>query len=283
MSDEDVRDEGPWVPAPLQSILRAGLSARELRDFERDRRLHEHVSRRRERGEAPPRRVRGLSQEDIVAAAMTVADAEGVGAVSMRRIARELGAGAMSLYWYVASKEELQDLMLEQVEAEIEAPEPSGDWRGDLRTFARNARVALLRHQWAVELMAVRPPAGPNDAHNADRLFGVFDGLELDMLTMVRLALTFATYITGAVRQEIREIQSERETAEAMANLSAEELEAARDEFVRRIRDSGKYPRLARLMEADIDPDDPATRDERFEFGLEVVLDGLAARLPARG
>jgi hypothetical protein len=64
--------------------------------------------------------------------------------------------------------------------------------------------------------------------------------------------------------------------------LSAEELAGLQKEFAERIRASGRYPRLARLVEEDIDPDDPATREERFEFGLDIVLDGIAARLPPR-
>jgi AcrR family transcriptional regulator len=72
-------------------------------------------------------------------------------AISKRRSARELRAGPMSLYWHVGSKEELLDLMLESIEAETEAPEPSGDWRADLRAFARLTRAAMLRHRWAME------------------------------------------------------------------------------------------------------------------------------------
>jgi AcrR family transcriptional regulator len=93
-----------------------------------------------------------------------VADAEGPDAISMRRIARELGAGVMSLYWYVGSKEELLDLMLESIEAEVEAPEASGDWRADLTTFAHRIRAGMRQHPWALEFIGSRPPTGPNDA-----------------------------------------------------------------------------------------------------------------------
>ena len=110
-----------------------------------------------------PRRDRGLSRAEIVAAAIAVADAEGPDAISMRRIARELRAGPMSLYWHVGSKEELLDLMLESIETEVEAPEPSGDWRADLRAFAHQARAGMLRHRWAMEFLGGRPPSGPND------------------------------------------------------------------------------------------------------------------------
>ena len=93
----------------------------------------------------PPRRDRGLSRAEIVRAAIAVADAEGPEAISMRRIAREVRAGVMSLYWYVSSKEELLDLMLDAIEAEIEVPDPSGDWRADLGVFAHRTRDSLRR------------------------------------------------------------------------------------------------------------------------------------------
>jgi AcrR family transcriptional regulator len=273
---EDTAGE-PWLPL---RTYRTGLTKRELRERERDRQIHEHVRRRAEH--AGRRRDQGLTREEIVAAAISVADAEGVDAVTMRRIARELRAGAMSLYWHVASKEELQDLMLEAIEAEIEVPEPTGDWRADLRAFARGTRAVWLRHRWVMEFKGFRPPSGPNDARNADRLFGALDGLGLDTGTTIRMLMAVATYVLGAVLREIQEMQTEREMAAIAEALSAEELAGLQKEFAERIRASGRYPRLARLVEEDIDPDDPATREERFEFGLDIVLDGIAARLPPR-
>jgi AcrR family transcriptional regulator len=268
--------EEPWLPP---RVRRTGLTRRELRERERDRQIHEHVRRRAERGGRRDQGRKALTRDEIVAAAITVADAEGVDAVSMRRIARELQAGAMSLYWHVASKEELQDLMLEAIEAEIEVPEPSGDWRADLRAFARGTRAVWLRHRWVMEFKGFRPPSGPNDARNADRLFGALDGLGLDTGTAIWMLITVGTYVMGAVLREIHEMQNERDMAAITESLTAGEVAALQKEYAERIRASG-YPRLARLVDEDIDPDDPATRDERFEFGLDIVLDGIAARLP---
>jgi AcrR family transcriptional regulator len=278
---EDLGDRAEaWFPL---SAYRTGLTPRELRERERERRIHEHARRHGERSRQRDRgqRDRALSREEIVATAMAIADAEGPAAVTMRRIARELGAGAMSLYWHVASKEELQDLMLEAIEAEIDVPEPTGDWRADLRAFARNARAGMLRHPWFMGFKGFRPPSGPNDARNADRLFGMFDGLGLDMGITIWLTQAVITYVMGAVEREIAEIKTEREMAALAASLTEEEQEAFKKDFAERVRASGRYPRLERLMDADVDPDDPATRAERFEFGLDIVLDGIAARLPA--
>jgi AcrR family transcriptional regulator len=272
----DERQEDPWPALPP-----LGLSAREQREREREKHIHAHIRKHRERGAQPRPRDRGLTREEIVSTAMAVADAEGVEAISMRRIARELGAGVMSLYWHVASKEELQDLMLESVEAEIQLPEPSGDWRADMRTFARNTRAALLRHQWAVDFGGFRPPSGPNDARNAERVFAILDGLGLDARMTVMVTMAVGTYVIGAVLRETQEMRFQRETDQAMAGMTEEEIAAVREEFAQRILGSGQYPHIACFIEEDVDPDSPDTRDERFEFGLDCLLDGIAARLTA--
>jgi AcrR family transcriptional regulator len=236
------------------------------------------------RGREPRRlrRLRGLSREDIVATAIAIADAEGTAAVSMRRIARDLHVGAMSLYWYVESKDELHHLMLEGVHAEIEAAEPSGDWRGDLAVYARNYRAALHRHPWAIDFLGVGPPSGPNDARNADRLLGALDGLGLDPMTRMWALLAVGTYVMGAALREIQEIRWHRAADEARAAMTEEEVAAAYVEFERMIRGSGRYPHIAKIFEAEVDPDAPETRDARFEFGLGCVLDGIAARISLR-
>lgn len=228
-----------------------------------------------------PRRLRGLSREDIVATAIGIADAEGTAAVSMRRIARDLHVGAMSLYWYVESKDELHQLMLERLHGEIEAPEPSGDWRADLAAFARSYRTALHRHPWAIDFLGAGPPSGPNDARNADRLLGALDGLGLDEMTTMWALLTVGTHVMGAALREIQEIRWHRAADEARAEMTEEEVAAARQGFERMIRGSGRYPHLTKIFDADIDPDAPQTQDARFEFGLGCVLDGIAARIRA--
>ena len=272
-------DEEPWpFRQPPRAYPRPGRASREEA---REQQIAGHVRRHRERGAQPPRRDRGLSRAEIVTTAIAVADAEGPDAISMRRIARELRAGPMSLYWHVGSKEELLDLMLESIEAEVEAPEPSGDWRADLRAFAARARAGMLRHRWAMEFLGGRPPSGPNDARNLERLLGMLDGLGLDARTTMDILGTVGTYVMGAVLREAQEMRGQRDEELAEADLTAEEVQTERERYRKWFEASGRYPRIARLMEAGIDPDDPETRDERFEFGLDCVLDGIAARLQA--
>jgi AcrR family transcriptional regulator len=275
----DERDEEPWpFDRPRRPYPRAGRVSRE---DHHEQRIAGHVQRHRDRRAQPPRRDRGLSQAEIVRTAISVADAEGPEAISMRRIARELGAGAMSLYWYVGSKEELLDLMLESIEAEIEVPEPSGDWRADLGAFAHRTRAGMKRHRWALEFLGSRPPAGPNDARNLERLLGMLAGLDLEPRVTMDIMATVATYVMGAVIREAQEVRGQRDQELAEANLTAEELQATRERYRTWFQASGRYPRIARLIESGVDPDDPRTRDERFEFGLNCLFDGIAAQLPA--
>ncbi|MBV9381336.1 MAG: TetR/AcrR family transcriptional regulator C-terminal domain-containing protein [Streptosporangiaceae bacterium] len=275
----DTGDEDLWLSL---RPLPGGPARRDQRGRERDRRVHEHISRHREHGSRPSRRTGGLTRAQIVAAAITVADAEGTEAVSMRRIARELRAGAMSLYWHVASKEELHSLMLEAIQAEAQAPGPSGDWRADLAAFARNTRAALRRHPWAIDFLGNGPPSGPNEARNAERMLAALDALGVDIVTGLRITETVSTYVFGAALREIQEIRCERIIAEWKATLTEAEIKEFVAEMAQKIRQSGRYPHILRIMEEDIDPDAPETRDERFEFGLTCVLDGIAATLPAR-
>ncbi len=228
------------------------------REEAREQRIAGHVQRHRQRGAQPPRRDRGLSRAEIVSAAIAVADAEGPEAISMRRIAREVGAGAMSLYWYVSSKEELLDLMLDAIEAEIEVPEPSGDWRADLDAFAHRTRAALRRHRWAVEFIGTRPPSGPNDVRNLERLLSLLDGIGVeDVRLIMGIFMTVATFVIGAVIREAQEVRFQHEQERAEASLTPEEIQAEHERYRDWFEASGDFPHIARLMKSGVDPDEP--------------------------
>jgi AcrR family transcriptional regulator len=275
VSEEREDDQGPFLPLRL---FYTG-SAADRHERARERQITAHVDRRRERGGRPAPRARGLSRVDIVDIAVSIADAEGTDAVSMRRIAKDLQVGVMSLYWYIESKEELHQLMLQAVQAEIEAPEPSGDWRADLTAYARATRAAMGRHPWAMDYIGAGPPTGPNDARNADRLIASLDGLGLDIMTTIWVLMTVNTYVVGVAIREVQETRWYRAAGQTMSEMDEEEIAKAFAEFDRQIRGSGRYPHLAKVLDAGIDPDAPETRDERFEFGLACLLDGIAAKV----
>jgi AcrR family transcriptional regulator len=238
--------------------------------------------RARGRGEAgQPPRGRGrnrtapsLSRAEIVDAAIAVADAEGSEAVSMRRVAEVLRAGTMSLYWHVASKRHLLDLMLDVLIAEAEVPGPSGDWRADLQTLARGRRAMLLRHPWALDFSGGLPPLGPNMLMYLERAMATLDGTGLDTAAIVRVLETLETYVLGVVAREIGELHTQHE--QETAGITMAQWGPLRAAWRDRLAADGRFTRVVRFLDAGIDPDSPDSRDERFEFGLRCVLDGIA-------
>jgi len=224
------------------------------------------------------RRDKALSRDEIVAAAVALADSEGAGAVHMRRIATEIGVGAMSLYWHVADKEQLLDLMLDAVEGEEGTAGLSGDWREDLTRIARQRRRVLLRHPWAVDFMRRRPPFGRNALLQIERSLSVLDDLDLGTRTALQILMAIDTYVTGSVLRELREIRVEQ--TQARAGLSDTEIAAGMRAWRDRLDRSGMFARVVRVFDEGIDPDAADTRDERFEFGLDCLLDGATARIP---
>jgi AcrR family transcriptional regulator len=258
-----------------------GRHGRPARDSQRSRRGNSESQDFSERsGSAPPqRRGRGLSRDEIVRAAVRVADAEGSESINMRRIARELNAGTMSLYWHIASKEQLLDLMLDEVEGEADPPGLTGDWRPDLRAFAVSNRAALHRHPWLMDFIGGRPPLGPNHLRNLEHSLAVLDQLGLDTLTRISVLTTIGTYVMGTVLREIRESLVERRDEEQLGDLTEEERDELLAAWMERLRATGQFTRFTKIFDEGIDPDAAETRDARFEFGLDCLLDGLAARL----
>jgi AcrR family transcriptional regulator len=211
------------------------------------------------------------------------ADAEGPDAISMRRIAREMNAGAMSLYWHISSKEELLDLMLDAVYGEMTRPESSGDVRADLRAIACDARAALLRHGWVMPFIGGRPPMGPQALRNAERSLAILAGAAPDLATAMNVLMAVMTYVMGAVLREQQEERSQQDQrrAQELAGLSEDDMATVIGSFTARLRETGRYPNMTAMISDGVDPDAPETRDERFEFGLDGLLDGLMARLAA--
>jgi AcrR family transcriptional regulator len=218
---------------------------------------------KRARRDAAPQ----LSRDRIVAAGLKIADAEGSAALSMRRVAAELGAGVMSLYRHVASKDDLLDLMLDQVLGEVPLhPAPRRTWRATLGELARQDRRMFLRHPWALTLAASRPPLGPNALAMAEYALGALKGLGLDIPTMSRMFSTVHVYVVGFVQSELSEQETRRRTG-----LTVDQWRAAVAPYIREVIQSGRYPLWSRLI---TDGND-SKPDEQFEFGLDRMLDGL--------
>ncbi len=195
----------------------------------------------------------------------------------MRKIAEVLHAGAMSLYWHLASKEHLLELMLDALLAEVDVPEPTGDWKADLRTQARSTREVLLRHTWVIDFISARPPLGPNTLRNLDKMLASLDSLDIDTATAVNVLQTLNTYVSGAVIRELTELRTQREQERWVA--AEDQFTAKLMEWKRRLAQTGTFDHFLRIIDDDVDPDAEETRQERFEFGLDCVLEGIAVKI----
>ena len=127
--------------------------------------------------------------------------------------------------------------------------------------------------------MSTRPPTGPKALRNLERSLAALDGLGLDKATAMTTLIAVSTYVLGAVLREQQEANGERYMAELFGGMSEAEKEAVIREFTERIRTAGHFPRMVAMLNEGVDPDAAETRDERFEFGLDCLLDGIAARL----
>ncbi|WP_344972413.1 TetR/AcrR family transcriptional regulator [Streptosporangium fragile] len=217
----------------------------------------------------PQFRAAPLGRERIVAAAIALADEGGLEAVSLRKVAAQLDARPMRLYGYISTKEELFDLMVDEVHAEILPEEQPGDWREALRVLAHRTRQATLRHEWLADLLGGRPALGPNALAVAEATLAAFDGLA-DLETVMRAVETVSAYFTGAIRREIANLRAERATG-----LSKRDWQRASGPHVMRMLATGRFPALAKVVHDGTEVDAEAS----FATGLDWVLDAVAARL----
>jgi AcrR family transcriptional regulator len=229
--------------------------------------------------ERPERAGRGpapsLSRDEITAAAVSLADAQGIDAVSMRVLAVELGVGAASLYRYVARKDELIDLMVDAVMGNDLYFEISGEWRADLRSVARGLRAMTLRHPWIAVHGSGRRNLGPNTARCYEQVLGAIDGLGLEIDQMLVMVETLDAFVRGRALDEIADQEAVRRSG--LGQLEWMQTQAP---YVQSLIDSGRYPLLARVVLDARAPHDPDRLEHGFKVGLERVLDGLATMLP---
>ena len=212
-----------------------------------------------------PGRPARLSREQVITAAVALADEQGIEGLTMRSVAHRIGGEAMSLYRHVANKEDLVDGMVDIVFAEIDLPAGTG-WRVAMRGRAVSARQALGRHPWAIGLMESRVRPGPANLGHHDAVLQVLLGSGFSSATATRIYNVLDSYVYGFALQE-RGLPVG--TPEQMAEVG---------EAILRQMPTDDYPHLARvgrdLIEAGFD-----YRGE-FEFGLDLILDSLEARLP---
>ncbi len=202
-----------------------------------------------------------LSRERVLHAALALADAGGIESLSMRKLGQELQVEAMSLYNHVANKDDILDGIVDLVFGEIALPSDPGDWKMAMRKRAISAHDALLRHPWAPGLMQSRTKPGPATMKHHDSVLG---SLRKAGFTLVLAAHAFSVidgYVYGFALQQINIPLQSREQVAVVGENILQQL-------------AGAYPYLAEMIT------DHAMKPgydyaEEFEFGLDLILDGL--------
>jgi len=218
-----------------------------------------------------------LTIDEVVTAAVALADATGLEGVTMRRVADRLGVAAMTLYTYVPGKAELLDLMLDAVYAAYAAT-PRTDtagspWRERLTAVARDNRALYQAHPWAATVSTGRPPLGPGLMAKYEHELTAFDGLGLDDVTVDAALTHLLTFVRSAAR-DVTDARAQR-WASAMTDA---QWWAAHAPHLERVLAPSAYPRAVRVGGAAGAAQGSAYDPERaYAWGLERVLDGLAA------
>lgn len=218
------------------------------------------------------RRRAPLSRDAIVDAALAILDADGVDALTIRRLGQELGTGAASLYWHIAGKDELGELVYDRIMGEIELPEPDPlHWDDQLKDLARQAYRVMLSHNDAVRLSIGRPPAGPNTLRIVEWMLAVMRGAGVPDQPAAYFGNTLGRFLDASV-------------LEASTAPRPDDAEAAHDsadmmrEYWARLP-ADQFPNLTALADITF----AADADALFEFGLDLLMRGLAADNPLAG
>lgn len=224
-----------------------------------------------------------LSTEQIVTAAISIADEEGFAAISMRRVAERLGVGAMTLYTYVPAKGDLLDLMYDRVigDHEVTLPEPS-TWRERLETITRAQWDLFQEHRWIADMPWTRVPLGPNILDSYEAAAAAIAGIGLSGKEMTEVLTLVSTYVRGAARFAF-------EAKDQGAAMDDEEWWAGVGTVLETIWDPIRFPTLsspemAQAWEQSTEEDGyfVAEAVASFEFGLARVLDGIEALIERR-
>ncbi|MGP3977716.1 TetR/AcrR family transcriptional regulator [Streptomyces sp. 8N114] len=214
-----------------------------------------------------PRRGRrpAFSREAITSAAVALADTEGLDAVTMRRVAAEVGAGVMSLYSYAPDKDTLLELMIDHVSGELRAEAvPTGDWRADLKAVAHAQRALMLRHPWLPATLTTRRTLGPNALAFLERALAALRPTGLDGAAKLEVFAQLTAFVAGHVGYELTQAGSARPPERA----------AAEAHYLAAVAADGHHPELAEALAA---PGRPLTPEAMFTRFLNRLIDGLDA------
>ncbi|AXX30771.1 TetR/AcrR family transcriptional regulator C-terminal domain-containing protein [Actinosynnema pretiosum subsp. pretiosum] len=230
------------------------------------------------RTDTRPTRRGGPGVDRIVAAAVALADEDGLAALSMRRVAEALGVGTMSLYTHVPGKAELVEAMVDAVSASTPREPATGGWRERLEAVARDNRALLLRHPWLLDAPLHRAVLGPGAIGKYEHELGAVDGIGLDEVEMDAVL----TLVLGHVRATAR-AAVDAERARTGSGMGDEQWWAKAGPALAAVLDEERYPLAARVgAAASAAHRAPHDAEHAFAFGLRRVLDGVAALVGGR-
>jgi AcrR family transcriptional regulator len=237
---------------------------------------------RRETGRRGPSR--GLSVDEIVDAAIRIADADGLDGVSMARVADELGFTTMSLYRYVTGKDELLQLMWNASARSVVELELSGDdWRSRLRSWAVVQREVIDQHRWIAQMPMAAPPLGPTSLRFVELGLAALDGTGLDDGDKLRVLGILSSYTLSDARMAHDAARAGEQARAAAAGGADTGPPWTFEALLRELVDEETYPRLYRLALAEEHGGGEPASDEHAEFlfAVELILDGVQALIDA--
>lgn len=211
-----------------------------------------------------------LSRERVLQCAVELADARGIGSLTMRSLARSMGVKPMSLYHHVANKEEILDGIVDIVFSEIDLPAREGDWAGQMRRRAHSVRQVLGRHTWAIGLLESRTAPGPATLRHHDATLGVLRGAGFSLPKAAHAYALLDSYVYGFALQEASMPLGGPEPVAEVADVAASILQSFPAE---------RYPHLFEMATEHVLQPGYSFADE-FEIGLELILDALARSIP---
>jgi AcrR family transcriptional regulator len=218
-------------------------------------------------------KVPALGRVQIVREAMALLDAEGLDALSMRKLATRLNSGATSIYWHVTSKDELLELVLDEVYGEFEVTlREEVRWRDHVQRFAYAMRDALIRHVWAIPLVGTRPAIGPNALRVMNELMQTFESAGFRGFNVDFAAASVLSYVLGAVAPE-----ASWQAMVAKSGGDPKTVHASMRPLLEKA--AADYPHLIERYASYGSQNPVVLRALGFDFGLMCLLDGLAVRL----
>jgi AcrR family transcriptional regulator len=215
-----------------------------------------------------------MSREQIVQAAIAIADRAGLGELSMRSVAEKLGFTTMSLYRYVPGRAELLELMRDAAIGEPPSHDPDAPWRTQLAAWARADLEVHQRHHWMLEMEIRGPPMGPNALRWLDAAMAILMPLGLPMRELLDSVTAVDSYVRGTARFVVGIAREQRRS-----RGSAAEIERAYRRVFEVVAASPRYPALGQVIAAGILAD--GSPDAVFEYGLARMLEGIAERVAA--